>query len=125
MHYTVIINHSKGCKGNDSVTCVKSMKLGIVVFYKILIQNFSSCDWCQHFVLVKIFACKTGHNVHHWKANFMSINICRRTIPWKPMVFDLQPFKYYLMTSSLCGLIGWISDILYDIYHREIKLNPD
>ena len=31
---------TKGCKGNDTANCVKSMKLGVVVSFKILIQNF-------------------------------------------------------------------------------------
>ena len=71
---------------------------------------------------IKFFACKTGHILYRWKANVMLINICRGTIPWKPMVFELQPFKHYAMTSSLCGRIAQISDILRVIYHWEQKL---
>ena len=38
------------------------------------------------------------------------------------MVFELEPFKFYLMMSSLCGRIGQISDILFVIYHWKHNL---
>ena len=38
--YDITLCISKGCKGNDTANCVKSMKLGVVVSFKILIQNF-------------------------------------------------------------------------------------
>ena len=34
------ILYSRGCKGNDAANCAKSMKLSIVVSYKILIRHF-------------------------------------------------------------------------------------
>ena len=34
------VKYNKGCKGNDTADFVKSIKLGIVVSYKILIRNF-------------------------------------------------------------------------------------
>ena len=37
--YDVTLCISKGCKGNDTANCVKSMKLGVVVSFKILIQK--------------------------------------------------------------------------------------
>ena len=39
---------SKACKGNDTASCVKSMKLGAVVSFKILIQNFEGATFLGH-----------------------------------------------------------------------------
>ena len=63
---------------------------------------------------MKFFACKAGHITYLWKVNFMLINSCRRTIPWKPMVTALL---VSLDDVPLCGEIGQISDILCIIYH--------
>ena len=73
---------------------------------------------------MNFFACKTGYIIYRWKANVILINICRRTIPRKPMVFELQPVNYYLITSSICGQIGQISDILETYWkHNLILIN--
>ena len=36
---------SKGCKGNNTANCVKNMKLGIVISFKTLIQNFKGLQF--------------------------------------------------------------------------------
>ena len=41
---------SKGCKGNDTANCVKSIKLGIVVSYKVLIRKFEGATSLGHVI---------------------------------------------------------------------------
>ena len=41
---------SKGWKGNDTANCVKSMKLGIFVSFKNLIQNFEGATILDHVI---------------------------------------------------------------------------
>ena len=38
------------CKGNDTENCVKSMKLGIFVFFKNFIHNFDGAAILDHVI---------------------------------------------------------------------------
>ena len=47
-YFTDILSFSKRCKGNDTANCVKSIKLGVVVSIKTLIQNFEGATILGH-----------------------------------------------------------------------------
>ena len=49
VYYSRVLS-SKGRKGNDTANCAKCMKFGIVVFFKVLIQNFKGATILGHVI---------------------------------------------------------------------------
>ena len=104
-----LLSNSKGCKGNDNANCVKSMRLGIFVSFKVWFKILREPQFYITWLITSaVYTSEISwlQNRSYYtslESNSVLINICRRTIPWKPMVLQLKPFKYYLMTSSPCG----------------------
>ena len=110
------------------VSDYRNLKLGIVVVFKILIQNFQGVTILGHVIddvssLDEWIFCLQNRSYYiPLERHFYADQYLQKNHTWKPTTFELKSFKYYPLKSSLCGKIGQVSDMLCVIYHWKQNL---
>ena len=102
--YDITLCISKGCKGNDTANCVKSMKLGVVVSFKILIQNFEGDTVLGHV---------TDDVSSLYKWNFLPIKqvilytVGKQISCWLILAGEPYPENPWFFSYSPSNIIRW------------------
>ena len=121
--------YSEGCKGNDTANCVKSMKLDIVVSFKILIRNFEGATILGHM---------TDDVSSLYEQNFLPVNQIilytaeNQILCWLIFAEEPYPENQWFLSYSPSNIIWWrhhpvvesrkFQKIFCDTYHWKYDL---